>query len=235
MVGQTHRLIAPATISTAACGGLAHGPRLASVTHPRAATTTTPAHAAGRSLAAGTRRGVPDQGHARHARRAGLSRGQAEERRSGAVVPLRDRGKRPARGPRQRATALFLSPPARPLRVMTTGSLVAVVQYGLLALLTHQRVSPLLANALALLLAAQVNFVLSCLVSWHDRLPRGRVAPAILRRWIGYQGTTIGGGLLNLLVFNAACAALPVLGAAVVGNTAASVVNYVLNDRLVFR
>jgi len=132
-------------------------------------------------------------------------------------------------------TALLLSPLARPLRALAMGSLSALVQFGLLDILIDARHwHPLPASALALLLGAQVNFVLSYIVTWHDRHSDHRRTGLVLRRWLAYQGATIGTAALNIVVFLAARDVLPTLAAAAVGNIVAGIVNFALNDRLVF-
>ncbi len=135
-----------------------------------------------------------------------------------------------------RLTAPLLSPLARPLRALGTGSLSALVQFALLTLLIDWRHwRPLPASLLALLLGAQVNFVLSYVITWHDRHADHRQTGLILQRWLAYQGATVGTAALNIVVFLAARDALPTLAAAAAGNIVAGIVNFVLNDRLVFR
>ncbi len=153
--------------------------------------------------------------------------------RSSAVRP-RSSHRRP--DPRvSRLTALLLSLLARPLRALATGSLSALVQFALLTLLIDARHwHPLPASALALLLGAQVNFVLSYIVTWHDRHSDHRRTGLMLQRWLAYQGATIGTAALNIVVFLAAHDVLPTLAAAAVGNIVAGIVNFALNDRLVF-
>jgi len=161
------------------------------------------------------------------------SRSSAAPAHSSTVRP-RSSHRRP--DPRvSRLTALLLSPLARPLRALGTGSLSALVQFALLDILIDWRHwHPLPASALALLLGAQVNFVLSYLVTWHDRQADRRRPGLIPQRWLAYQVATIGTAALNIVVFLAARDALPTLAAAAVGNIVAGVVNFVLNDRLVF-
>jgi len=173
----------------------------------------------------------------RHARPVKLtsrhSRSSTAPARSSAVRP-RSSHRRP--DPRvSRLIALLLSPLARPLRALGTGSLSALVQFALLTLLIDWRHwHPLPASALALLLGAQVNFVLSDVVTWHDRHADHRRTGLIPRRWLAYQGATIGTAALNIVVFLAARDVLPTLAAAAVGNIVAGIVNLALNDRLVF-
>ena len=63
-------------------------------------------------------------------------------------------------------TAPLRSTPARPLRFGITGGLAALVQLVLLHVWTDLGWDALLANAVALLLAAQANFWISALFTW---------------------------------------------------------------------
>ena len=75
---------------------------------------------------------------------------------------------------------LDTTPAARPLRFALTGGLAGLLQLGLLALLTRRGWPATPANAVAFLLAAQVNFAVSSLFTWRDRW---RTAP-LWRRWL---------------------------------------------------
>src|SRR5438105_201370 len=83
---------------------------------------------------------------------------------------------------------LVFSPAARPLRFAWTGGMAATVQLALLALMLRQGWEPLLANALAFLLAAQVNFALSMTLTWHDR-HAGAGASSLARCWLLFQAS----------------------------------------------
>lgn len=133
------------------------------------------------------------------------------------------------------ALAALLSPVARPLRSACTGGIAALLQLGLLDTLVHGRVTPLLANAAALVVSTQINFILSYLFTWYDRRPPQRVSRVVLRWWATYQGSSAGTAALNLLVFAVARAGLPLLAAAALGSGVAAIGNFVLNDRFVFR
>ena len=138
----------------------------------------------------------------------------------------------PAQSHRPRATA------ARLLGVLCTGSIAALAQLGLLAALTQQHWNPTLAEGVALVLGAQVNFVLSYRFTWRDRRPPGWTPVAVARRWSLYQGATAATAMLNLVVFVVAHHLLPVLPlgwAALAGTASAAGANFVLTDRVVFR
>jgi putative flippase GtrA len=119
---------------------------------------------------------------------------------------------------------------ARPLRFALTGGLSGLLQLGLLALLTGRGWPAAPANAVAFLLAAQVNFALSSLFTWRDRR---RMAP-LWRRWLAFHGAIVATTLVNQSVFLATRTALPVLVASAAGIAIAAVGNYLLGDRLVF-
>lgn len=120
---------------------------------------------------------------------------------------------------------------ARPLRFAITGGIAGVVQLALLALLTHAGWAELPANALAFLLAAQLNFALSSAFTWRDR----RADRALGRRWLAFHGSIAAMAVVNMLVFALARAALPTLLASALGIAAAACGNFMLGDRLVFR
>jgi putative flippase GtrA len=131
--------------------------------------------------------------------------------------------------------SLMLSPRARPLRAVATGTLSAIVQLLILDALSDRQLSPLVADAVAIPLAAQVNFVLSSVFTWYDRPARGRTRHSILERWVAYQGSTLAAGMLNLLLFAAIHGVIFPAAAALVANAGAAAGSYLLNDHLVFR
>ena len=104
----------------------------------------------------------------------------------------------PVRREIRQVRVLLLSDVARPLRFACTGGLAALVQLGMLDALTHWRWTPILANAVALLLSTQLNFVLSYLFTWRDRRPRTGTPLGVLGRWATYQGSVAGTALLNM-------------------------------------
>lgn len=128
----------------------------------------------------------------------------------------------------------LLVEPSRLLRFATTGAACGALQILLLHLLTTVGWYPVIANAAALLLSAQLNFVLSSTFTWRDRRDGGFALGRFARRWAVFHGSVTGTGLLNLAVFSALSLAVPSLIAAAAGIGAASLANYLLNDRLVF-
>ena len=128
-----------------------------------------------------------------------------------------------------------LSPMARPLRVTFTGGIAALVQLLVLDALTDHHWSPVLADALALAVGAQVNFCLSYIYTWHDRRPVRRNPRVLVRRWGLYQAAAATTAVLNLFVFDATRHELPIWLAALVGTIVAAAALFALNDRIVFR
>lgn len=131
----------------------------------------------------------------------------------------------------RRARDIVFSPRARPVRFAITGGLAGLVQLALLKLLTDHGWQALVANAVAFLLAAQLNFALSSLFTWRDR----RTRQSLGRRWLAFHGSIAGMAVVNLAVFSAARLVLPVLAASAAGICAAAIGNFFIGDRLVFR
>src|SRR2546423_9656275 len=126
--------------------------------------------------------------------------------------------------------AALLSRVARPLRFALTGGLAGLLQLGLLALLTGRGWPAALANAIAFLLAGQVNFALSTTLTWRDR----RMTAPLWRRWLLFHGSIAAMAGVNGLVFLAVRTVLPPLLASAAGIAVAAGGNFLLGDRLVF-
>lgn len=133
----------------------------------------------------------------------------------------------------QRAMDMLLSERARPLRFVFTGGLCGLVQLLLFALLERSGWPPLIANSVAFLLSAQVNFLFSTSFTWGDRLVQQH--KGLLRRWLAFHGSILGTALLNQLVFLLVRLLLPNEIAVVLGIGVAALANFVLLDRQVFR
>ncbi len=131
-------------------------------------------------------------------------------------------------------TFLFSSR-ARPIRFIITGGIAACVQLGFLHILTNYNVLPIVANAVAFLLSAQVNFLLSCLFTWQDRQPLSSTKYALLRRWITFHGSVASTAILNTLVFAIAHQFVPTLLASATGIFVAAFVNFFMMNKLIFR
>jgi putative flippase GtrA len=128
------------------------------------------------------------------------------------------------------APAGLFSDRVRPLRFLLVGGLCGAVQLGLFAVFLGGGVQTLPANVLAFLLSAQLNFALSRWFTWGDRRTLG-----LVRRWLAFHGSIAGTALLNQCMFVVAQVATPDLVASALGIGAAAVVNFLVQDRLVFR
>ncbi len=136
-----------------------------------------------------------------------------------------------SRGAARSVWKQLFSPRARPLRFAITGGLAGLLQLTLLGLLTRHGWSPLVANTVAFLLAAQFNFVVSNLFTWRDR----RTTQSLGGRWLAFHGSIASMAVVNLVVFAVARTMLPDLLASAAGIAAASVGNFFIGDRLVFQ
>src|SRR5579884_1128065 len=139
-----------------------------------------------------------------------------------------------------RIATVLLSERARPLRFVFTGGLCGLIQLVLFTLLERAGLSSaplqLIANAIAFLLSAQVNFLLSMKLTWRDRkLQQPQRRNGLLARWLTFHGSILGTALLNQLVFLLAHLFLPGSVAVVLGIGVAALANFVLLDRQVFR
>jgi putative flippase GtrA len=127
--------------------------------------------------------------------------------------------------------AVFFSPNARIARFALTGGLAAIAQLVLLTIFTDYGWHAIGANAVAFLLAAQLNFVLSTFFTWPDR--QGTLS--IKRRWLLFHGSIAAMAVLNMAVFAAMRLLMPDLAASAAGIGAAAIGNFLIGDRLVFR
>lgn len=128
----------------------------------------------------------------------------------------------------------FAASRARPLRFAAVGALAGLIQLSLLSLLTGAAWNGMAANAVAFLISAQVNFGLGNAFTWGDR--RSRLTfKAVLTRWVRFHTSIAGTALLNMATFAITRTFLPDVPASAVGISVASLANYVLGDRFVFR
>ncbi|HEU5228192.1 MAG TPA: glycosyltransferase, partial [Ktedonobacteraceae bacterium] len=132
---------------------------------------------------------------------------------------------------------LLFSDAARPLRFACIGGMAGAIQVSMLELLTKQGWSAVVANIIAFLLSAQVNFLLNSLFTWHDRRVKSEASKLkiIFVRWLSFHGSIAGTALLNELVFIIASTVIPTLLASMLGIGAAALINFFVFNRLVFR
>ena len=134
------------------------------------------------------------------------------------------------------------------LRVVRFGMVAGsctLLQLLILEFLNHLGVSRLLANGIAFLLAAQANFALSALFTWHDRKPRlarhtkslnATRAGVWIARWIKFNGTALVALVINELVFAAALhEGVPLFAASGAGILSGAVVTFNVNHFVTFR
>jgi putative flippase GtrA len=131
----------------------------------------------------------------------------------------------------QRLRALLLSPASRAGRFVVTGCLAGLGQLAIFEGLLDLGWPALGANVTAFLLAAQLNFALSTLFTWHDRI----TVRSLWHRWATFHISIAAMAVLNMLVFAAARATVPHLLAAALGICTGAVGNFFIGDRLVFR
>ncbi len=129
----------------------------------------------------------------------------------------------------------LLSPSIRPLRFAFVGVLAGLVQLGVFSLLILRGVNPILGNVLAFLGSVQLNFLLSSLITWRDRgVPPGWMEVPL--RWARFHAVCAVGASVNFMTFfMLARGPLPALVASGAGILAGAIVNYSVNDRVVFR
>ena len=134
--------------------------------------------------------------------------------------------------PRQtRPRTRLLNEAPRPIRFAITGGTAALAQLGMLTTFTHLGWHALAANAVAFLLSAQLNFVLSSFFTWRDRTQHHSLG----QRWLAFHASIASMAIVNMLVFAGARLALPDLAASALGILLAATGNFILGDRLVFR
>jgi putative flippase GtrA len=124
------------------------------------------------------------------------------------------------------------APPSahRVLQFMGTGALAGLVQMCLLSFFLDAKWEALPAGFLAAFLGAQLNFVLSTLITWHDR-----PAEVLWRRWLLYLGSVSGTMVLNVLVFSMLHLISPVIVASASAIALTGIANFMLGDNLIFR
>jgi putative flippase GtrA len=125
----------------------------------------------------------------------------------------------------------FFGDPAKLVRFAITGGLAAVVQLGVLRVLTADHWEALLSNGIGMAVAAQVNFTLSSMFTWRDRWVR----EGWRKRWSMYQLTILVSAIVNMLVFILARLVIEQMFAAIIGILAAATLNFAAGDRLIFR
>ena len=118
------------------------------------------------------------------------------------------------------------------LKFNAVGIAGAVVQLGVLALLTKAEVHYLIATAIAVEVAVLHNYFWHLRWTWLDRPPSSRLA-ALLRFNLANGAVSLVSNLVLMRVFTG-WLGLPVIAANVLAITITSVVNFFIGDRWVF-
>ena len=118
------------------------------------------------------------------------------------------------------------------LKFNAVGIAGAVVQLGVLALLTKAEVHYLIATAIAVEIAVLHNYFWHLRWTWLDRPPASRVA-ALLRFNLANGAVSLVSNLVLMRVFTG-WLGLPVIAANVLAIAITSVVNFFIGDRWVF-
>ncbi len=120
----------------------------------------------------------------------------------------------------------------RPAQFVTIGGLCALAQLSVLALLRELTGLGSWSNAVAFLLAAQLNFVLNYAFTWRDR--RTHSVGVFVRQLAGFN-VLVGLGLpVNQGVYLLAETVFPYIVAGAIGIGATTLAKYLIADRWIF-
>jgi len=121
-------------------------------------------------------------------------------------------------------------------RFLAVGGTCGVIQLSILHALVVSDVEAHLANLAAFIVSMELNFVLSQFFTWRDRWSASLRPSMILGRFLMFNvSAATTSGVLNqgaFALFNLFISYLP---AAAIGICLASITNFLLNDRVVFR
>jgi putative flippase GtrA len=120
----------------------------------------------------------------------------------------------------------------RPAEFLTIGGVGALFQLSVLALLKEGTGLGSWSNAIAFLLAAQLNFVLNYAVTWRDR--RTHSPGVFVRQLAGFNVLVCAGLPVNQAVYLLADMVLPYILAGAVGIGATTLGKYLIADRWIF-
>jgi putative flippase GtrA len=120
----------------------------------------------------------------------------------------------------------------RPVQFATIGGVCALFQLAALAVLQEGTSLGSWSNAVAFVLAAQLNFILNYAVTWRDRR---RHAPAVFVRQLAGFNVLVWLGLpVNQGVYLVAEMFVPYIVAGAVGIGATTLAKYLIADRWIF-
>lgn len=123
----------------------------------------------------------------------------------------------------------------RPLRFGIVGIVTFGVQIGALVALKEAGLWGVIANAIALMLAVQFNFLVSEGWVWRDRRVAAIFGRAMLQRWLTFHGCIAFSLVINFGAFLVAREFMPDIAAAVVGIGCSTLIKFLSLDRLAFR
>ncbi len=123
----------------------------------------------------------------------------------------------------------------RPLRFGAVGGACALLQLVCLAGLVRGGVERHVANGVAFLLSAQVNFALSSAITWRERHAAPLHLSSVGARLASYNATALGALALNETVFALAATVTHYLAASALGILAGMLLNYTVSEAVVFR
>lgn len=121
----------------------------------------------------------------------------------------------------------------RPLYFLAVGGVCAVVQGGLLVLLTEVGAVGSIGNLVAFAVSGQLNFLLSTVLTWRDSVVSARRAR--LSRVLRFNAVLAAAALANQLLYLGARSLLPYLLAAAFALGVTTLAKYHLSNRWVFR
>lgn len=123
----------------------------------------------------------------------------------------------------------------RLVRFGAVGCTCAALQLLILELLVRSGVELHAANVIAFILSTQVNFALSSVITWRDRLASLCQPAAIVKRLAGYNALALGSLLINQATFALALPHTHYLAAAACGILAGMLLTYAISGSLLFR
>jgi putative flippase GtrA len=105
----------------------------------------------------------------------------------------------------------------------------------MLAALVGLGVDKGIANAFALIVLAQLHFFASREITWAERWVPARDARWLFGRLARFDGMMATSMLANQITFEVAAPHVPLLVAGALGIGVASLINFAVSDRLIFR
>jgi putative flippase GtrA len=121
----------------------------------------------------------------------------------------------------------------RQLLFVSVGATCFIAQYCVLTVIASAGVNRPVANAIGFAFSAQLNFVLSSRLTWHDR--RAGSAQTLWTRLISYNGIALISLGVNTAAFSLVYRQVGNLAGAAIGVICGMCVTYLVCDLLIFR